>query len=544
MPSLRPALTSFLALTALGLVAQEPARERVDAAMNARIREEALQHSQVMATLHPLTDVFSPRLTGSPTYKAAAEWARNRLQAWGLSQARLEPWNWGHPGWANERCAAHVEAPWQGHLAVEVLAWTPSTTGTARGAAFHLPIPEEPTQEELTAVLDAAANRVAGRIVLAGQLKTLPALNPNPAPPRHSDETLARRFDPTAPAAPGRSQAPRRPGALEPRAVNEQVDAFLVAHQALARINDSALRNGQIRAFQNRSYDPAKTVPTLVMRHEDYGRICRVLQDGQEVRLALEVANRLYPQNTLGYNVVADIPGTDKAAEVVLLGAHLDAWHTGTGATDNGVNCAVMMEVGRMLQKLGRPRRTIRIALWDAEEQGLLGSAAYVDAHYGSAEAPKKDFGELVAYFNSDAGAGQIRGLSLFGPAAGAQVLRELLAPFQDLAVRGASANANRPSRHRLGPSSDQASFSAAGLPAISVVQDGLEYFEYTWHTTLDTLERVPPEDPKRTAAVLASVAWHLANREERLPFFTKETLPPVPVSVPVSSPVSAPPKP
>jgi hypothetical protein len=524
---------TFLALAAVSALAQEVAKEPLDAAMIARIREEALQHSEVMATLHPLSDVFSPRLTGSPTYKAAAEWARDRFQAWGLSHARLESWNWGHPGWANERCAAHVEAPWQGHLAVEVLAWTPSTQGTARGAAFHLPIPEEPTQEELTAVFAAAADKVAGRIVLAGALKAVPALNPNPAPPRHSDETLARRFDPAAPAGPGRPQPPRRPGALEPRAVNEQVDAFLLAHKALARINDSALRNGQIRAFSNRSYDPAKTVPTLVMRHEDYGRICRVLQDGTPVRLALEVANRFYPENTSGYNVVAEIPGTDKAGEVVLLGAHLDAWHTATGATDNGVNCAVMMEVGRVLQKLGRPRRTIRIALWDAEEHGLLGSAAYVDAHYGSAEAPKKDFGELVAYINSDAGAGQIRGLSLFGPAAGGQVLRELLAPFQDLAVRGATANANRPSRQRLGPSSDQASFSAAGLPAIGVVQDGLEYFEYTWHTTLDTLERVPPEDPKRTAAVLASVAWHLATREERLPFFTKETLPPAPAPPP-----------
>jgi hypothetical protein len=323
--------------------------------------------------------------------------------------------------------------------------------------------------------------------------------------------------------------------------VNQQVDAFLVAHKALARINDSALRNGQIRAFSNRTYDPAQVVPTLVMRHEDYGRITRVLGDGTEVRLALDVTNRFFPANTLGYNVVADLPGTDKAGEVLLLGAHLDAWHTATGATDNAVNCAIMMEVGRILQKLGKPRRTIRIALWDAEEHGLLGSGAYVDAHYGSAEAPKPAFGELVAYVNADAGAGQLRGLSLFGPAAGAQVLRELLAPFQDLAVRGAMATANRPSKLRLGPSSDQASFSAAGLPAIGVVQDGLEYFEYTWHTTLDTLERVPPEDAKRTAAALASVAWHLATREERLPFFTKETLPPVPVQAPAATPAQAP---
>jgi len=540
-------LISGLALAVVSLSAQEP----IDTAMNARIREEALQRSEVMTTLHHLTDVFSPRLTGSPSYKAAAEWSRDRLQSWGL-KARLEPWNWGHPGWANERLAAHVEAPWKGHLQAEVLAWTPSTQGTARGAAFHLAIPDDPTQEELTALLKAAADQVAGKIVLAGVLKDVPALNPNPPAPRLSDEALARRFDPAAPS-PARPNAPatpaKRPGALEAKVVNEQVDAFLVAHKALARINDSALRNGQIRAFSNRTYDPAKVVPTLAMRHEDYGRICRVLKDGREVRLALEIANRFYPENTLGYNVVADLTGTDKAGEVVMLGAHLDSWHTATGATDNGVNSAIMMEVGRILQKLGKPRRTIRIALWDAEEHGLLGSAAYVDAHYGSAETPKPAFGELVAYFNADAGAGQVRGLSLFGPPQGAQVLRELLAPFSDLAVKGASASTNRPSRLRSGPSSDSASFSAAGLPTINPAQDGLEYFEYTWHTTLDTLERVPPEDPKRTAAVLASVAWHLANRETRLPFFTKETLPPVPappapVAAPTPAPTPAPAKP
>lgn len=524
MSPLRPTLIPLFAL-ALSAWAQEP----IDTAMNARIREEALQHSELMATLQPLADRFSPRLTGSAGYQAAAAWSRDRLAAWGLSRARLEPWPFGHRGWANERCAAHVEAPWQGHLGVEVVAWTPSTQGVARAAAFHLQVPEEPTQEELTAVLEAAKDKVAGRIVLAGALKALPALSPGTFQLRWPDEVVAKFFDPEHPQAPNFPQPKRRPGALEARLINEQVDAFLVANKALARINDSAQRHGQVRAFQNRTYDLTKAVPTLVMRHEDYGRICRVLQEGQEVRLALEITNRLTPAEVQGYNVVAEIPGTDKAAEVILLGAHLDAWHTATGATDNGVNCATMMEVGRILQKLGKPRRTIRIALWDGEEHGLLGSTAYVDAHYGSAESPKVDFGELVAYLNADMGAGQIRGLWAFGPSAAAQVLREILVPFKDLAVGGAAANTARPSRLRTGPSSDQASFSAAGLPSISVMQDGLEYFDYTWHTAIDTLDRVPPEDPKRTAAVLASVAWHLAMREARLPFFTKDTLPPVP---------------
>lgn len=527
-----------LILPALSLVVAS-AQEPIDTAMNARIREEAFQRSQVMGTLHQLADVHSPRLTGSPSYKAAAEWAAAQLRAWGFADAHLEAWNFGHPGWTNLRCDAHAEAPWTGRLEVQPLAWGPSTQGVARAAAFHLNVPEDPTQAELTALLEAAKDAVKGRIVLVGVLKELPALNPNPMPPRQTDEALAKRFDPKSPSPWGpRPQAPKRPGALEAKEVNAQVDAFLVAHQALARVNDAQMRNGQIRAFNNRTYDPAKIVPTVVMRHEDYGRIARLLKDGREVRLALEVANRFHPEGTQGWNVVADLPGTDKAGEVILLGAHLDAWHTATGATDNGAGAAVMMETLRILKATGaRPRRTVRVVLYDAEELGLLGSAAYVKAHFGDAEAPLPGHSSLVAAFNMDSGAGQIRGLGLFGPPEGAQVLRELLAPFADLAVRGAMSSANRPSRKRTGPGSDSASFSAAGLPIISVVQDGLEYFEYTWHTSIDTLDRIPSEDVKRTSAVLASVALHLANREERLPFFTKATLPPDPDLAPAARP-------
>jgi hypothetical protein len=508
------------------------AQEPIDAALNAKIRTEALEHSQVMATLHPLTDIFSPRLTASPTYKAAADWAVQRLAAWGLKDAHLETWDFGHPGWANEHCAAHVEAPYRSHLQVEVVSWTPSTQGIARGAAYLLKLPEEPTQAELTAFLEGARKAVRGRIVLAGASKDTPVLNANPYPARQTEEALAKRFDPAAPAAamgPGRTPPPRRAGALEPRDINAQVDAFLVSARALVRVNDAALRNGQIRAFQNRAYDVSKALPTVVMRHEDYGRMARVLEDGKEVDLAFEIQNRDYP-GMKGYNVVGEIPGASKPKEVILLGAHLDSWHTATGATDNGASAAVMMEVGRILQAVGaHPARTIRIVLWDGEEHGLLGAKAYVESHYGSAEAPKGEFGQVVAYFNMDAGAGQIRGLSMFGPAAGAQVLRELVAPFQDLAVKGASFSRNRPGKGLTGPSTDLAAFSAAGLPAVNVVQDGLEYFEYTWHTNIDTLDRVPEQDVKRTAAVLASVAYHLAQRTERLPFFAPADLPPVP---------------
>jgi hypothetical protein len=187
------------------------AQEPIDAALNARIRTEALEHSQVMATLHPLTDVFSPRLTASPTYKSAADWAVDRMASWGLKNAHLETWNFGHPGWANEHCAAHVEAPYRSHLQVEVVSWTPSTQGIARGAAYLLKLPEEPTQAELTAFLEGARKAVRGRIVLAGASKDTPVLNANPYPARQTEEALAGRAHGPRPHA----SAPqgRRPGA-------------------------------------------------------------------------------------------------------------------------------------------------------------------------------------------------------------------------------------------------------------------------------------------------------------------------------------------
>jgi hypothetical protein len=502
--------------------------EPLDAPLIGRIRTEALERSRVLETLHQLLDVHSPRLTASPTYRAAAEWAKGQLGAWGLAGARLEAWDFGHPGWANERCSAHAEAPWKGHLGVEVVSWTPSTPGPVRGQAFILSLPESPTEGELQAVLEAARGRLKGKVVLVAGAKEPPVLNPNPMPARHSEEALAKRFDPAGGAAArgGWPTPARREGALEPKVVDARVDAFLVEAQALVRVNDSGMRNGMIRAFQNRTYDLARAVPTVVMRHEDFGRVQRLARDGREVLLAFDILNRTYPRSTQGLNVLAEIPGSERPQEVVLLGAHLDSWHTATGATDNGASAAVMMEAMRVLQAAGaRPRRTIRIALWDGEEHGLLGSEAYVKAHYGSAETPGKEYGQLVAAFNMDSGAGQLRGLSAFGTPATAQVLRELLAPFQDLGVRGAAANPTRPVR-RGGPSTDVVSFTSAGLPGISVVQDGLEYFDYTWHTNIDTLERVPLQDAQRSAAVLASVAYHLAQREERLPFFTRETLP------------------
>jgi carboxypeptidase Q len=233
--------------------------------------------------------------------------------------------------------------------------------------------------------------------------------------------------------------------------------------------------------------------------------------------------NKIYPEGRTSYNAVAEIPGTDKKDEVVMLGGHLDSWHAATGATDNAIGCAVMMEAARILKSIGiQPRRTIRVALWGGEEQGLLGSKAYVKDHFGTFENPKPEFHKFAGYFNVDSGTGRIRGASVFGPPAAAAILREAFAPFEDFGVMGALRTNSR----RSG-GTDSTSFNEAGLPGIGLSQDPIEYNSYTWHTNLDTYERIVEEDVKKSAMAIAAAVYHLAMRDEMLPRFSKEDMPP-----------------
>jgi Zn-dependent M28 family amino/carboxypeptidase len=264
----------------------------------------------------------------------------------------------------------------------------------------------------------------------------------------------------------------------------------------------------------NDRYDSSKTLPIVLLRNEDYGRIARLLDDGVEVKLKFNIVNRTFPKGRTSYNAVAEIPGSDKAGEVVMLGGHLDSWHSATGATDNAIGCAVMMEAVRILQTIGaKPRRTIRVALWSGEEQGLLGSLAYVEQHFGSAEQPKPAFSTFDAYWNIDNGTGRIRGAVVFGPPAAARVIAQLLTPFKDLGFYGAIATTSRATG-----GTDSTSFNHAGLPGINAIQDPMEYESQTHHTNLDTYERIVPEDVKKNAIMTASLVYHLAMRDEMLP--------------------------
>mgnify|MGYP001770751252 CR=1 FL=1 len=498
-----------------------------------RIKKEGMENSQIMKTLHILTDLYGPRLTGSPNLKAAGEWAMSQMKSWGFDRVEMEPWEWGHPGWANERAAGFITSPVKDSLIFEVLAWTPGTPGPVSAEAFQMVIPARPTQSELDEYLSSIKSQVQGKIVLFGEPAQI-KVDFSPPPKRIPDDQIARRFDPDSPApaqppfpiGPQVQQTPK-PDSLPPSKINEIISKFLIDNGVKVRINDAAREHGQIRAFSNPTYDPAKTVPTVVMRNEDFGRIVRLLKDNRKVQLEFDIKNQIYPEGATAYNTIGEIAGSDKADEVIMLGGHLDSWHAATGATDNAIGCAVMMEAARILKAIGvRPRRTIRVALWSGEEQGLLGSQAYVKKHFGTAEEPLPAYYKFGGYFNIDSGTGRARGFQVFGPPEAAAPLREAARPFADFGVAGAITTVSR----GLG-GSDHTSFNAAGLPGIGVQQDPIEYFTHTWHTNLDTYERIVEDDVKKSAIEIAAAVYRLAMQDELLPRFPPDKMPKPPAS-------------
>jgi len=526
------ALSLIISLLSLPVAAQNGSGD-----MLARIRKEAMERSQIMKTMHMFTDVYGPRLTGSPNHKAAAEWAVKQMTAWGLDNAHLEPWDFKHPGWLNERLTAHLISPVKDPLVCEVLAWTPSTKGTVQAKALQLKLPERPSQEQLKIFLDNYKAKVRGRIVLVGKPDVI-AVNLNPPPKRTTDEQAQQRYGPNArpfafpTPSPTPTLAPGAPKPLTTRQVSEQIDAFLKENGAAVRVNDAGREFRQIRAFNNPTFDVNKVIPTVVMSNEDYGRISRILDDGTEVVLEFNIVNRVYPEGSTSYNTIAEIRGTDKADEVIMLGGHLDSWHAATGATDNAIGCAIMMEATRILKTLGaHPRRTIRVALWSGEEQGLLGSLAYVKEHFGSFEDPKPGYEKFGSYFNIDSGTGRVRGAAVFGPPEAATIMRGILEPFKEDGVVGAVITRSR----RVG-GSDNTSFNNAGLPGIGMGQDPIEYGSHTWHTNLDTYERILEDDVKKDAMVVAWSVYQLAMRDDLLPRFSKAEMPAKPTPAETSS--------
>ncbi|MFN2501492.1 MAG: M20/M25/M40 family metallo-hydrolase [Pyrinomonadaceae bacterium] len=525
----------------------------------ASIRREGMENSKVMNTLHFFTDLYGPRLTGSPNHVNAAQWAADEMKRWGFDFAALESWDFGHPGWVNDFNTGVMLSPVADTLTFEVLAWTPSTKGKVKADAVSIVIPQypaaenprvmqNPTLEELTVYLNKVQDAVKGKIVLVGQPTFIDQSLPQAAK-RLADDVIRCRMDPTktpadcpgGPGGPGGGGPTRvtpRPNALTGVQLRDQLDKFLLENKVKVRINESQLDRGPVRAFNNATFDIKRVVPTVVLRTEDFGRIYRLLQHGTPVKLEFNLKSHLVPAGTTSFNVVGEIWGSDKKDEVIMLGGHLDSWHSATGATDNAVGCASMMEAARILKAIGvRPRRTIRVACWGGEEQGLLGSQAYVKKHFGTFENPTPEYAKFNGYFNIDSGTGRARGLSVFGPPEAATVLREALSRFSDIGFAGVQAARGR----NLG-GTDSTSFNAAGLPGIGAQQDPIEYFAGTWHTNLDTYERIIESDVKTSAVIFAAAVYTLAMRDQMLPRFSPADMPrppatPTPTSTPAASP-------
>ena len=339
-----------------------------------------------MRTLHVLTDVYGPRVTGSPSLKAAGEWAIKQMTSWGFSNGHLEPWDFGHPGWVNERFSAHIVVAGEGSAdrrspRVDAGHRTARVTASG-GAAGRCRSGRRRASSRRFSTIQR--DQVKGKIVLVGEHTVVPVTITPPAKRRPDDQVRAQ-YDPNNPNA-GQFGRGGRGGHAPPPPmtadeINRQVDEFLVANGAKLRVNDAAREHGQIIAFNNRTFDLAKAVPTVVLRNEDYGRISRILADGTPVELEFNIVNKVYPEGRTAYNVIAEIPGTDKKDEIVMLGGHLDSWHSATGATDNAIGCAVMMEAARILKAIGvTPRRTIRVALVERRRTGAARLAGVREA--------------------------------------------------------------------------------------------------------------------------------------------------------------------
>jgi carboxypeptidase Q len=491
--TLRRGLTSGLlaALGAGGASAQEP----VDLATLARIREEGLTRSQVEATFNHLTNVIGPRLTGSPAFKQAADWAEARLKSYGLAEVHQESWPFGR-GWGLSKLTLELVEPYYMPLIGFAEAWTPSTKGELLAQPVYIGELADST------AVRARATTLRGAIVLATQPQ-LEFISKDRQEPSLSEQ-------PVPIGAPAFLNA-RGPLSNQTRGrVLREVGAGLV-------LRPTQGQHGTMFVLGSRT-TPDDAAPSVIVAAEHYNLIVRALQAGAPVKLRARVDTRYFSADTNGYNVIAEIPGSDPAHrdEVVLLGAHLDSWHSATGATDNADASASLLEAMRILKAIGaKPRRTIRMALWGGEEEGLLGSRAYAARHYaGDSNAVARQ--KLAVYLNSDPGSGPIFGWYMEENPEAKAIFDAWLAPLRDLGVR-------RNVSAKIG-NTDHLAFTALGLPAFNSLQDYVDYDTREHHTNMDFADRVKTEDLKQNAIVLASFAWHAAMRNEKIPTAPRPT--------------------
>lgn len=509
-----------------------------------RIKREAFERSEVMEHLRYLTDVHGPRLTGSPQFEKAAAWAIGRLKEYGLANVHLDRWGPFGRSWSVDGYTVEQVEPRYARLHAAPLAWSAPTNGAIVGEPLLTPLETSFLRgpKKLRAALDEYRKTWTGK--LRGRLLLLTTPEPisnrsNPLFTRYSDSRLQELFTAPEPAKPPAVKSieeidwpddpadlfqlfDRLPDNLAEQffdryaALEAERGAFLAKEGAAAvLVADNRARDGLLAAEAAgsfRSRDPLAPA-TFVVTAEDYDRIARLLEHKQPVRLRVDLKVSVSSADVDGTNIIAELPGGSKHDEVVMIGAHFDSWHSGTGATDNGVGSAVMIEVMRILKALNlKLDRTVRLALWGGEEQGLLGSRAYVKREFADPQTMQATLqhAKLSGYFNLDNGSGRIRGVYLQGHEAMRPLFEQWFAPFRDLGVTTVTIRGTSGTDHQ--------SFTRVGLPGFQFIQDALDYFSVTHHTNVDTYEHAVPGDLMQASAVIASVVYHAANHPDRLP--------------------------
>jgi carboxypeptidase Q len=508
-----------MVLLAFPIAGQMQKVDRMDLDALGKIERETNENSQVMKTLSYLTDVYGGRLTGSPNTRLAADWSEKKMKEWGLSNVHEETFDFEPGGWVNERLSANVISPVTYPLIGYPLAWTRGTDGPVTAEAVIVSIRQEADFEKYH-------GKLKGKIVL-WQSPVQVLMGTQPLAYRCTDEELATLSRPSSPGEPpfhcgnmGLPNRPILPSTPSPLSVQQRIDLtskleeFLVA-QGVAAVFSLAVGPARDGTVFVTSYFSDDGPPQIVLTPEHYNRIYRTLQDGVPVTVELNVQNRFLAESKKSFNIIAEIPGSDPslADQMVMIGGHFDSWQAGTGATDNGVGAAAMMEVMRVLNASGlKFRRTIRLGLWTSEEESRRGSRAYVAEHYGDPITMnlKPDHKKFDVYFNIDNGSGKIRGVYLEGNEAAGTVFKNWMEPFESMGMSTLSP--------RSEGATDHASFNEIGLPGFQFIQDPLEYNTLTHHSNMDVYERVQPEDVKQIVTVVAAFAYQAANRDEMIP--------------------------
>ncbi len=516
----------------------------------ARIKDEGMNRSQVMDTLSYLSDVIGARLTGSPNMKRANEWTRDQLTKWGLKNAHLESWGPFGRSWALKSFSAQVIAPQAIPLIAYPKAWSPGVN-IENGDVVYVDAKDEND-------LQRFKGNLRGKIVMTSAMREVPA-HFDPLGTRLSEKELLQLADAPEPGGRGGNRFVNNPqfgafiknqifAAKKLRFFSDEGAALLldasqgdggtifVAGASVPQQLDTTslmttLRSLFLGSVHPYDKDAPKVVPQVVVAVEHYNRLARMIQAGEKLQMKVNFESQFNDNDLMAYNTLAEIPGTDKSDELVMLGGHMDSWHAGTGATDNGAGVAVAMEAVRILQALNlKPRRTVRIALWSGEEEGLLGSQAYVAQHFGktneSADAnfarmvegggaakgvtQGAEYDKLSAYFNLDNGTGKIRGVYLQGNEAVRPLFRQWLLPFRDLGAQTLSISNTG--------GTDHLSFDAIGLPGFQFIQDEVEYDTRTHHSNQDVFDRIQADDMKQAATIMAAFIYNTAMRDEKLP--------------------------